>query len=332
MISTLTLTALASLASAAPADAPDRLITTHGVELRADEDVFLLFAALNAAGYSEETNRKGPPLRAPVFHEIRVDVREQLREAREKASMGAIRKLFEANPKEIEDYLAAVLTEGESSKLGQIANPVLKTFREESNLTAVFDKVAEDQRDHAKILKDLLEKDFVQARLLTGDPNLRAPQNLVVVPNPLDGHDMVRRLKIGETDFLVVGPGTATARAAVLEMALRPAVAKMVAEAYPRAKGFKKSWDGLKTSRRIAQRYVNGENYLTEALTQALAHRVTLTSAGVKDTREADEDFIDLQARQGMRWSRAALRLLERSDNSQPLSQELLNLVTKVNP
>ncbi|MEM7677401.1 MAG: hypothetical protein AAF449_15490, partial [Myxococcota bacterium] len=68
MFNAIALTAFAlALPTAAQAteDTPDRLFTMHGVELRVDEDVFVLFAALNAAGYAEETERKGPPLRAP---------------------------------------------------------------------------------------------------------------------------------------------------------------------------------------------------------------------------------------------------------------------------
>lgn len=338
MICTVTLTALASLAPAAPADAPDRLMTRHGVELRADEDVFVLFAALNAAGYSEETKRKGPPLQAPVFHEIRADVREQLREARDKASLDAVRKLFEANPGEIEDYLSAVLApdgKGLSKTAAALRGklePVLKAFREEGKLSQIFDKVAEDQREHAKALKALLEKDFVQARTILGDEGLRAPPSLVVVPNPLDGHAVVRELKIGDTTYLVVGPGHETARAAVLEAALQPAIAKLVVDAWPRAKGFKRSWDGLKTSRRIAERYVSGENYLAIALTKTLAHRVRFAVAGKPADTNADEDFIDEQARQGMRWARASLRVLEKIEAGSPLSEQLPKIVAKVNP
>lgn len=338
MICTVTLTALASLAPAAPADAPDRLITQQGVELRADEDVFVLFAALNAAGYSEETKRKGPPLQAPVFHEIRSDVREQLREVRGKPSLDAVRKLFEANPGEIEDYLSAVLS-SDGKGLSKTAaalrgklEPALKAFREEGNLTTVFDKVAEDQRTHAKALKALLEKDFVQARKILGDETLRAPTSLVVVPNPLDGHAVVRELEIGDTTYLVVGPGHDTARAAVLEAALMPSMATFVKGAWPWAKGFKRSWDGLKTSRRIANRYGSGENYLTIALTKALAHRVNLAVAGKAGDKDADEDFIDEQAREGMRWARASLRVLEKIEEGAPLSEQLSKIVSKVNP
>ncbi|MCA9552235.1 MAG: hypothetical protein KC933_19510 [Myxococcales bacterium] len=337
MITTLTLTALATLAPAAPADAPIRLITEHGVELRADEQVFVLFAALNAAGYSEESNRKGPPLRAPVFHEIRVDVRDELRKAKDVPSMAQVRKLFESNPGEIEDYLAAVLGRDDKAKLSKAAqallpkvNPVLDAFREEAKLTALFDKVAEEQRDHAKALKALVEKDFVEARKITGDADLRGPKSLVVVPNPLDGHAMVRTVDIGDTRYLVVGPGSESARSAILAAALRPTMLQLAKQAYPRAKGFKRSWDGLKTSRRITSRYPDGADYLAEALTVALAQRVS--QAGKADTREADEDFIDEQARQGMRWARAALKILEKHDGKTSLAEELPKLVDKISP
>ena len=337
MISTLTLTALAALAPAAPADAPIRLITEHGVELRADEHVFVLFAALNSAGYSEESNRKGPPLRAPVFHEIRVDVRDELRKARDAESMTQVRKLFEANPGELEDYLAAVLGRDDKAKLSKAAQallpkvtPVLEAFREEAKLVALFDKVAEEQRDHAKTLKAVVEKDFVEARRILGDPTMRGPRSLVVVPNPLDGHATVRSVDIGDTRYLMVGPGLDTARAAILEAALRPAMATLVKAAYPRAKGFKRSWDGLKTSRRITSQYPDGADYMAEALTRALAHRVAL--AGKADAGDADEDFIDAQAQQGMRWARVALKIFEKHDGQTPMSEELPKLVDKISP
>ena len=334
---TIALTAL-TMGAVTP-DAPARLITQHGIELRADEQVFLLFAALNAAGYSEETNRKGPPLRAPVFHDIRSDVRDELRKAREQPSMDEVRKLFESNPGEIEDYLAAILSDGKKDGLSKPAaalvgkvEPVLTKFYAEAKVGGLFDTVATAQRDHAKTLKAALEKDFAEARKLLGDDTLRAPTDLVVVPNPLDGHAMVRELKIGKKTFLVVGPGAETARAAVLHAALLPAFRDMADKAWGFAAGYRRSWDALKTSRRISEQYGDGKNYLAEALTRAVAHRVGTLVDKPKDARGADEDFIDEQARQGMRWARVGLKVIDRSDASKPLSEELPGLVKKVGP
>ncbi len=332
-MSTLLALAVLTLAPSATQDAPTKLITDHGVELRADEDVFVLFAALNAAGYAEETERKGPPLRAPVFHAIRVDVRDALRKVRDKPSMEGVRKLFETNPGEIEDYLSAALAEGKADlspaakKIRPKLDGVFSKLREEAELVALFDKLAEDQRNHAKELKAKLEADFAAAsKILGGDP-LRGPANLVVVPNPLDGHGMVRVVDHGDVRFLVVGPGFPTARRAILEDALRAALAEPVKAAFGSARGFSRSWDGLKTSKRIRTQFTDGPNYLTEGLTAAVAHSVL-----AKRSRDTDEDFIDEQARKGMRWARASLKVLDSAESGAPLAEQLPKIVGKVSP
>lgn len=333
MISALTLTAFtAATVLPAATDAPVRLITKHGVELRADEDVFMLFAALNALGYGEETRRKGPPLRAPVFHEIRIDVRDALRDVHKKGGTAGIRKMFENNPAEIETYLQAILA-GDKPKLPRAAQKLkgalapLDQFRKEAELAALFDKIAEEQRNHGATLKKNVEQDFAEAQGLLGAKELRAPLSLVVVPNPLDGHDVVRRLRVGDTRYLIVGPGFETARRNVLEAGLRPIIAGYVKQAWSDARRYKKHWDSLKTSRRITRRFANGEAYLTEALTRAVAYRVRVG----KRTRDTDEDFIDEQAKDGIRWARAALKLLDDAGRGS-FAEQLPKLIAKSSP
>lgn len=332
-MSTTIALALLTLLPQATQDAPTKLITEHGVELRADEDVFVLFAALNAAGYGEETERKGPPLRAPVFHPIRVEVRDALRKVRDKPSMDAVRDLFENNPGEIEDYLAAALSDGKdkvspaATKIRPKLDKVFEKLKEEAALRALFDKLAEQQRDHAKELKKRIEADFTSASKILGKDKLRGPESLVVVPNPLDGHGMVRVVEIGAVRYLVVGPGFATAERAVLEAALRSALAEPVKSSFGSARGFARSWDGLKTSRRIRSEYEDGPNYLTEGLTAAVAHSVL-----AKRSRDADDDFIDEQAKNGMRWARASLKILDSAEKGTPLDEQLPKLVGKVSP
>ncbi len=333
MSSTLFALSVLTLLPQATQDAPTKLITDHGVELRADEDVFVLFAALNAAGYAEETERKGPPLRAPVFHAIRVDVRDALRKVRDKESMEEVRKLFENNPGEIEDYLSAALADGKvelspaAKKIRPKLDGVFSKLRDEAELVTLFDTLAEAQRNHAKELKTKLEADFAAASKILGGDKLRGPASLVVVPNPLDGHGMVRVVDHGKTRYLVVGPGFPTAERAVLEAALRDALAEPVKAAWGQARGFARSWDGLKTSKRIRTQFEDGPNYLTEALTAAVAHSVLS-----KRSRDADDDFIDEQAKNGQRWARAALKLLETADKGAPLATELPKVVGKVTP
>lgn len=337
MIETLALTALALALPATTRDAPDRLITQHGVELLADEQVFVLFAALNAAGYAEETERKGPPLRAPVFHAIREEVRDALRKTKDQSAMGELRRLFEENPGELEDYLAAALAADDKAKISKEAAklrgkllPVLERLKEEAQLAALFDQLAVAQREHARKLKDQVEKDFAQAAKILGEEELRAPAALVVVPNPLDAHGSVRLVEQGDRRVLVVGPGAESARRTILLESLRPTLAETVKTAWPSAKGFAKSWDGLKISKRITSRWPTGEAYLAESLTHAVAFRVR--SADGKGSKEAEEEFIDEQAKDGLRWARAALRVLELPAAGARLSGEIGKVIGKVSP
>ena len=315
MLSTVALATIALSLPSASQDAPDRLFTAHGVELRADEDVFLLFAALNVAGYAEESERKGPPLRAPVFHNIRQSVRDALRRYKDRPSVTAVTSVFEKNAVELEDYLAAALADGALSpaaqKLQPKLQPVLQKFKQDVDLVKVFDELGKVQRDHAVGLLKGINSDLAAAVKTLGDPAYRAPLNLVVVPNPLDSHDVTRRVKTPKETILVVGPSDRVARQAVLEEALRPKIRALVKANYRSAKLFARSWAGLKTSRRIAGTYQDGQNYLTEALTRAMAFRIR-AQAEKRAGAEADEEFVDEQAKSGMRWARGALRVIDK--------------------
>ena len=313
------------------------LLTDHGVELSANEQVFLLFAALNAAGYAEEPKRKGPPLNAPVYHPIRVEARDALRKTSSLSSMEAVRKVFETHAQPIPVYIEAALSmAGGAPEASAAAKSLardlapLSDYRTDAQVVGLYDKLVNEQRDHMKALDTALETDFEAARKVVGDPELRAPTALVVVPNPLDGHGLVRKLGMGGTTYLVVGPGLDAARSAVLVEALRPAVAQMVDGAYGRGKNLARSWSTLSTSKRITSKWPNGKAYLTDALTHAIVHRARSKADG-KGGREADEAFVDAQAKDGMRWSRAALRILDSHDKG-ALAESLPGLVARATP
>jgi hypothetical protein len=299
-----------TIALIAATDAPDRLITKHGVELRADENVFVLFAALNTLEYNEETRRKGPPLKAPVFHPLRGKIRDALRQADKKG----LHKLFDDNPAEIETYLEAILAtdkdkpSGDAAKLKSKLSPI-DAFRSQAELAGLFDQIAEEQRALGATLKKNLELDFDAAEKVVGAQSLRAPANLVVVVNPLDGHDIVRRVSAGDTTYLVVGPGLEAAQASILAASLRPTVAKYVKDQWANGKKFKAHWDTIKSGR-LSRIYRDDEAYFTAALSNALVYQVRQGKARTKDK---DEDFIDEQGNEGIRWARAALKILDES-------------------
>lgn len=291
------------------------LVTDHGVELQANERVFLLFAALNAAGYAEEPKRKGPPLNAPVFHPIRKDVRDALRGDAAREALEPVRAIFESNPKAIRTYIEATLAlggegapKGDVKKLADALAP-LEAFSQGAQVSGVFDKVATAQREHMKELRTKLQADFEAAAAVMGDEAFRAPVDLVVVPNPLDGHGLVREASFGGKTYLVVGPGLESARAAVLRHALRPAIGAAVNKAWRNGGRLADDWGRRKASKRIAERWASGGAYLTDAIASAVAHKA-LTKVDGTAGRDADENFIDEQSKEGMYWGRNALRML----------------------
>jgi hypothetical protein len=313
-------------------DAPMKLYTESGVELRMDERVYTLFAALNAAGFSEESNRRGPPLNAPVFHPIRVELRDALREVRDSELGEELRTLFQSNPYPIEDYLAALLAP-EGAQLGPPAQElqgqleVLERFRDEADLEELFARLAEKQREQAKELMKSVEADLQEVVATLDDPAFRAPRSLVVVPNPMDSHDALRTVDVGDQRFISVGPGLQSGREQIVRAAVRPYIRSAVDGAWAAASKYRAHWEGVKLSKRIVTRYRNAKNYLVEALTRALVHRIE-AGAG----QAADEEFVDAQARENMRWARIALRVWDKHEDGEPFAAALPALVRRHGP
>ena len=321
---------------ARPADAPMRLLTAHGVELTADQQIFALFAALNVAGYSDESRRGGPPLHAPMFHPIRLEVRKALESRPVRTPLRRLRGVFNANPDTIETYVEAALSLARaglrpSARAARLASQLaaLDAFR--SEVSDVYAEVLGAQREHMAAMHSALETDVEALRTVLADPEFRAPRSLSVVPTPLESHGVVRSVRVRDHSFLVVGPGLKTARSAILAEILRPGVAPLVSKAYPQSRGFSRSWATLRTSQRIAERWTSGAEYLTDALTRALAHRA-ITRVDRVERRSADEAFVDREAVRGMRWARSALRIVDAPRDRRPLSADLVRLLTQATP
>lgn len=340
MLSSILAGALALTPAGQIADAPDRLITAHGVELSSDGRVFVLFAALNALGYSDESERKGPPLRAPVYHPVRESVREAVRKL-DPAKLAELRKFIEQHPAPIEAYLSAVLAQdlaldkpidelpASAKNLAGVV-PLIKKLGAEPALTKIFDDVALEQRKHALELMGRLDKTFAAAPQHVGGTGLRAPGRLVVIPNPLDSHGAVRTVELGKTTYLVVGPGLESATKATLQASLRPLAKTWAAKGYAGAAKLKRHWDGLKGIKSINSRYKDGEAYAAETLTRAVAYKI-LSSGSVKATTESEEDFAERESKNGLRWMRAVVQALD-ARGKEPMDTGAAKILAKANP
>lgn len=330
-------TALAhgTAAQAAVDEAPIKLFTPQGVEIRLDERVFHLFAALNAAGYAEETKRRGPPLNAPVYHPVRVKVRDALRDLRDQPIVEELRDLFTQNPQPIAVYLEALLAEegdrlsAEAKKLQPKLEPITQ-FAQEASLQALFDRLAMEQRDLAKSLMKAIDEDLSAVKDLV-DSDFRAPITTIVIPNPLDAHAALEVVDVGEKEFIVVGPDFDEARQNLVTELSKPYLRSAVDQAWGAASKYRAHWDQVKVAKRISDRYGDAKNYLTVALAHALAHHIDTNRRGTAGS-EADEQFIDEHAREGMRWARVALRIWEQHEDGTPFEKDLPRLVTKYGP
>ena len=341
MISVITAGLLSlSLTTGQIKETPDRLVSGHGIEFVNDGRVFLLFAGLNGLGYSKETLRQGPPLEAPIFHPLRKFTRNAIRPLATKGELKGLKGLFDQQGRSIDNYLELVLAYDRTLNEAQATNDELKAISstakelqklgENKALTKLFDDLAAKQRLHAKELMKQLEADFVAMKKYLGSEELRAPLSLTVIPNPLDAHNMVRNIQVGERQFVVVGPGKDAARVEILRQSVRPVVAEMVEKDWAKARRLAKSWRGLKVSKRITERFADGQAYLVDTLTRTLVYKAGIRSS--KSKTEDDEDFIDNESNEGFRWTRACLKALANRKPSTDLASEFPRLIKTISP
>jgi hypothetical protein len=101
----LSATGAASAGDAAEPDWFASVYTEEGIELRADERVFTLYALLNAMGYDEGSVARQHPLPRHQFHPVRAEIRRKLLAADPEVRSQAD-AFFDAHPRPIARYLA----------------------------------------------------------------------------------------------------------------------------------------------------------------------------------------------------------------------------------
>lgn len=298
------------------------LYTGDGVELRADERVFTLYALLNAMGFDEAPVARRDPVPKYEFHPVRTRVRGATRgldpEVLEQAD-----RFFDAHPHPLERYLsyAVQLTPPYSAapKAKELAE--LKGF--EGLLARVYgnwklgELLAQVQTEYRKALIPylaVLDQPLGKARKLLKVPD-SSPAPLLVV-NLLDAPGSARAVK-GEAELvLVLGPSERPNVEGALRAYARSFIAPKIA-----AKA-QQNWGGGSTLLREAQLSGASERtvgeYATELLSRALALRALEAGEpayeaaarqgyfGLKELGRAFEDARPVEA-----WSLEALKLAE---------------------
>lgn len=189
------------------------LYTGEGVELRADERVFTLYALLNAMGYDDAPVVREYPLPKHQFHPVRQNVRTKLL-----AADPAIRQqadvFFDAHPKPLDQYLAYTVssapppfqTGAKQRELSELKGfeGVLRAVHTQWNITDVLASVQAEYRKALKPYLTAVDAPLVKLKKLLKVADT-GPQSLIVM-NLLDAQNSVRGVMGDNEVVLVVGP------------------------------------------------------------------------------------------------------------------------------
>lgn len=269
------------------------LISREGIEVRADQRVYTLFALFNALGYDRESTRGARPLAAPQYDALREAVRHQL--ATSAFDLGPARAYVQGHPDELAAYVRQVVRLGpapdfaapsapdraELAALGQVlerfhhevAGRLFEEQREAMRAIAkdwivALDKATDRSREIVRMSED--ESVELDLELTEGD-TASERSRIIVVVNPLDTHGAVYVAERPGERFVVFGPTEVLAQsvdAVVLDFQ-RDLIAPCLQRALAR-------FDPAKLQAALRTRMGNGGSPEQQLIGEALA--VTLAS------------------------------------------------------
>ncbi|MGC4113315.1 MAG: hypothetical protein QM765_01285 [Myxococcales bacterium] len=212
------------------------LYTNEGVELRADERVFALYAVLNAMGYDEAPVVRALPVPARDMHSVRLKVRSALR--LDAADVEKLNGFFNGHAKAAEAYGRYVLSlKGPGSfERTPAAAADLKGFESlladdysRLKLGELFASVQDEYRTSLKGYHAVVDAPVTAVRRLL---KLKEddPPRVILVVNLLDGQGKAYSTRTGEEElWVVVGPSKAPDLYAVAQEVARSRLEPLVA-------------------------------------------------------------------------------------------------------
>ncbi len=192
------------------------LYSPGGAELRVDERVFTLFAALNDLGYDVAPVTRHDPIPRREFDPVRRAVRDAV--TMEPALRAKFEAFFDQNPLPVRSYLIYTLALGEAPtfKAPETLPPgteslkgfeaLLAEFHGKAKIRAMFTKAVDVHRDAMRAWAAVVDAPLAAARAALGVEETEDSPLTVVVVNLLDGRGQSQGILVGDELHLVVGP------------------------------------------------------------------------------------------------------------------------------
>jgi hypothetical protein len=311
--------ALALIPAAAFATSQDWFASVYspqGVEVRADERLFTLFATLNALGYDEAPVVRQNPVPKRELSPVRVRVRQSLATLDPKLK-DQVSAFFDAHPLPLAKYVAytAQLGPAPSFTAPAGAQPAelagfekqLAAVYQAAKMHELFAEVQDAYRTDTKAYLALVDEPLGKARKLLRDPSGRA----IVAVNDLDGRGAAQAVGVGTDALLVLGPSAKPDVQGVVRAYARLILDPLVAK---RASALKGAADQAAVVRGSGGPALEGAaDYASELLARAIAIKYASTDVA------ADEEAAQKQGFAGIKEAVRAVEQLGKTER--PLEQ-----------
>jgi len=196
------------------------IYSAGGVEIRADERIFTLFAALNELGHDEAPITRQFPVPKREFYPIRQQVRDAV--GISPALRAKFEVFFDEHPLPMQSYVAYTLALGDAPtfKLEGAApagteslkglETLLGEFYTAARIKEIFARVTNAQREALKDFSPVVDKPINETRSVLKLEETEDSPLVVIIVNLLDGRGSAYGVTLGDETYLVVGPGSAT--------------------------------------------------------------------------------------------------------------------------
>lgn len=303
-------TALAAVLLLAPAvanaadDWANSLYSEGGVEVRADERVFTLFALFNAMGMNDAPILRKDPILKREYDPVRERVRDLLRI--DPKLRPEVEAFFDAHPQPIRSYIAFVLSVGQAPTF-EVKGPLpreaaglkgfealLARFHASSKIGVLFERETAAQRETLKQFAALVDGPVLKARDLLRTPETDDSPRLVLVVNLLDGRGSGYGVGFPNETFLVVGPlGKEADISPAVKAFARVTTQEAAEKGFKALKGGADLFDEVKDSG-FAVGAENVADYIAETVARAVAIKATAAegASGKAYDREHKSGFV----------------------------------------